>query len=76
MITFIKDNGDMLTATLKHKMTETLLFIQSFDSSKGANEIDFVENYRKIKESKSKSKKSKTEERKRESEEDSEYGSE
>ena len=49
-------------------MTETLLYIQSFDCSKGSKEIDFIENYLKVKAEKKKNKKQKTEEKKTEEE--------
>jgi hypothetical protein len=78
MIGFIREHGEQLTDTLKHKLTETLLFIQSFDCARGQVEVEFVENYLKFKaeKTKNKEKKLRTEERKRESDEESEYGSE
>ena len=71
----------MLSATLKHRMTESMLFIESFDSYKGLTEVEFVENYLKLKAEKAKLKKKKvmTEDKKQENDgsgEDSEYGSE
>lgn len=77
VISFVKENEATLTAALKHKMTETLLFIQSFDSSRDQIEIQFVENYLKVKAEKAKKKKPKIEEHKEEEDEaSSDYGSE